>query len=381
MLVSYKTEINPTISQIDKINKTLGVCRFLYNSYISENIKAYKNNKPFITGYDFDKYINHTLIPNHLWIKDAYSKARKKAIMNAEMAFKRFFRGKSKFPKFKKKNKYNNSFYFVKNNKADCIIHRYRIKIKIPSLGFVRLKEKGYIPVDRVIKSGYISKQANKYFVSVIIDIDISKPTPAYSNGLGIDLGLKNFAVLSTGKVYKNINKSRIIRNIEKRLKREQKRLSNKYENKKKGVTTLNKNIYKKISRIQKLYYKLSCIRTDYINKIVNEVVKTKPQFITIENLNITGMMKNRHLSKAISNQRFYEFRTKLINKVKRLNIEIRLADTFYPSSKLCSCCGNIKHDLKLIDRIYRCHYCNLEIDRDYNASLNLIKCQNYKLA
>lgn len=378
MLISYKTEINPTSSQIDKINKTLGVCRFLYNTYISENIKAYKNNKPFITGYDFDKYVNHTLIPNNLWIKNAYSKARKKAIMNAEMAFKRFFKNKSKFPKFKKKNKSNNNFYFVKNNKTDCIIQRHRIKI--PSLGFVRLKEKSYIPVDRVIKSGYISKQANKYFVSVIIDIDIPKLMPIYNNGIGIDLGIKEFAVLSTGKTYKNINKSRVIKNIEKRLKREQKRLSKKYENKKKGVATLDKNIHKKISKIQKIYYKLSCIRTDYINKIVNEVVKTKPQFITLENLNITGMMKNKHLSKAISNQRFYEFRTKLINKAKRLNIEIRLADTFYPSSKLCSYCNNIKHDLKLKDRIYKCNYCGLEIDRDYNASLNLMKCQNYKL-
>ena len=381
MLISYKTEIDPTSSQIDKINKTLGICRFLYNDYISENIEAYRNNKSFITGYDFAKYVNNILVLNNLWIKDAYSKARKKAIMNAETAFKNFFKGKAKFPKFKKKNKCHNSFYFVKNSKTDCIVQRHRIKI--PSLGFVRLKEKGYIPVDKVIKSGYITKQANKYFVSVIVDIDTSKSTSDYSNGLGIDLGLKEFAVLSTGKVYKNINKSRVIRNMEKRLKREQKRLSKKYENKKKGVATLNlnKNIHKKISRIQKLHYRLSCIRTDYINKIVNEVVKNKPQFIAIENLNITGMMKNRHLSKAISNQRFYEFRTKLINKAKRLNIEIRLANTFYPSSKLCSCCGNIKHDLKLKDRIYKCNYCNLEIDRDYNASLNLMKCQNYKLA
>lgn len=379
MLISYKTEINPTSSQVDKINKTLGVCRFLYNTYISENIKTYKNNESFITGYDFAKYVNSILIPNALWIKDAYSKARKKAIMDAETAFKNFFKGKAKFPKFKKKNKCHNSFYSVKNNKTDCIVQRHRIKI--PSLGFVRLKEKGYIPVDRVIKSGYISKQANKYFVSVIIDIDIPKMTPIYNNGIGIDLGIKEFAVLSTGKTYKNINKSKIVRNTEKRLKREQKRFSKKYENKKKGVATLDRNIHKKISKIQKIYYRLSCIRTDYINKIVNEVVKTKPQFITIENLNITGMMKNRHLSKAISNQKFYEFRTKLINKAKRLNIEIRLADTFYPSSKLCSCCGNIKHDLKLKDRIYKCNYCNLEIDRDYNASLNLMKCQNYKLA
>jgi len=379
MLISYKTEINPTFSQIDKINKTLGVCRFLYNTYIYENIQAYKNNKSFITGYDFDKYVNNTLIPNNLWIKDAYSKARKKAIMNAEMAFKNFFKNKSKFPKFKKKGKCHNSFYFVKNNKTDCIIQRHRIKI--PSLGFVRLKEKGYIPVGKVIKSGCISKQTNKYFLSVIIDINISQSISTYSNGLGIDLGLKNFAVLSTGKTYKNINKLRVIRNIEKRLKREQKRLSKKYKNKKRGVATLDKNIHKKISRIQKLHYKLSCIRTDYINKIVSELVKTKPQFITIENLNITGMMKNRHLSKAISNQKFYEFRTRLINKAKRLNIEIRLADVFYPSSKLCSCCNNIKHDLKLKDRIYKCNYCNLEIDRDYNASINLMKCQNYKLA
>lgn len=251
MLISYKTEINPTSSQIDKINKTLGICRFLYNNYISENIKAYKNNKSFITGYDFDKYVNHILIPNNLWIKDAYSKARKKAIMNAEIAFKNFFKNKTKFPKFKKKNKCPNSFYFVKNSKTDCVIQRHRIKI--PSLGFIRIKEKGYLPVNKVIKFGYISKQANRYFVSVIIDVDISQPISTYNNGIGIDLGLKEFAVLSTGKTYKNINKSKVIKTIEKRLKREQKRLSKKYENKKKGVATLNKNIYKKISRIQKL--------------------------------------------------------------------------------------------------------------------------------
>ena len=144
-----------------------------------------------------------------------------KAIMNAETAFKQFFKGKSKFPKFKKKNKCRNSFYFVKNNKMDCIVQRHRIKI--PSLGFVRLKKKGYIPVNKIIKSGYITKHANKYFISVTIDINLPKPTPTYNNGLGIDLGLKEFAVLFTGKTYRNINKSRVIKNIEKRLKKKNK--------------------------------------------------------------------------------------------------------------------------------------------------------------
>lgn len=200
--------------------------------------------------------------------------------------------------------------------------------------------------------------------------------------GLGVDLGLKDFAICSNGKTYKNINKTSRIRKIEKKLKREQRSFSRKYENYKKinklkgGAT--RQNIQKQKLRIQKLYHKLDNMRTDYINKVISNLVKTKPKWITIEDLNVSGVMKNRHLSKAIAQQKFFEFRIKLLAKCKEYGIELRLANRFYPSSKTCHNCGNIKTDLKLSDRIYHCSKCGYIEDRDYNASLNLRDCLTY---
>ena len=206
----------------------------------------------------------------------------------------------------------------------------------------------------------------------------VSKNT---NEGIGIDLGLKDFAICSNGEKYKNINKTQKIRKIEKKLKREQKKLSRKYENlKKKGGTATKSNIKKQIVKVQKLHHKLNNIRTDYVNKTISNIINQKPKFITIEDLNVKGMMKNRHLSKAVANQKFYEFRNKLTSKCNALGIELRIVDRFYPSSKLCHSCGSIKKDLKLKDRIYKCD-CGYIEDRDYNASLNLRDCLTYKIA
>ena len=203
---------------------------------------------------------------------------------------------------------------------------------------------------------------------------------------MGVDLGVKDFAVCSDGKVYKNINKSSRIRKLEKKLKREQRRLSRKYESLKKSKNNLKgeaarQNIRKQKLKVQKLHHKLDCIRTDYIRKVVSELVKTKPMWITLENLNISGMMKNRHLSKAVAQQKFFEFRTKLTAKCKEYGIELRLVDRFYPSSKLCHQCGCLKSDLKLSDRTYTCLECGYTADRDFNASLNLRDCLTYQIA
>ena len=222
--------------------------------------------------------------------------------------------------------------------------------------------------------------KADRYYVSVIVDIDapIIKNT---NKGIGIDLGLKDFAICSDGNIYKNINKTQRIRKLEKKLKREQKRLSRKYEFlKKRGGTATKSNINKKIVKVQKLHHRLDNIRTDYINKTISRIVNQKPKFITIEDLNVKGMMKNKHLSKAVAEQKFYEFRNKLTTKCNALGIELRIVDRFYPSSKLCHCCGSIKKDLKLKDRIYKCE-CGYIEDRDYNASLNLRDCLTYKIA
>lgn len=387
MLITYKTEISPNPEQINKIKQTIGTCRFIYNLYIAENQKAYENNKPFITAFSFSKWLNNEFIPNnpdYLWVKNVSSKSVKQSIVYAERAFKKFFKKESKFPKFKKKNKSNVKMYFVRNNKGDCLCERHRIKI--PTLGWIKIKEKGYIPTskdDYVVKSGTISYKAGRYYISCLVDIKELPKQDLNSFGLGIDLGLEKFAVISNGDVYKNINKTSKIKQLEKKLKREQKCLSRKYEqlkNNKKGEST-HKNINKQKLRVQKIHLKLSNIRTDYINKIINELVKTKPAYIVIENLNISGMIKNRHLSKSISNQKFYEFRQKLFNKCNFYGIELRIADRFYPSSKTCHCCGSIKKDLKLSDRIYKCSTCGEIIDRDLNASLNLRDTTSYKIA
>ena len=251
----------------------------------------------------------------------------------------------------------------------------------IPTLKNVRLKEYGYIKVGAKVISGTVSKKADRYYVSVVIDVHMPIVSKNTNEGIGIYLGLKDFAICSNGEKYKNINKTEKIRKIEKKLKREQKKLSKKYENlKKKGGTATKSNIKKQIVKVQKLHHKLDNIRTDYVNKTISNIINQKPKFITIEDLNVKGMMKNKHLSKAVANEKFYEFRSKLTNKCNVLGIELRIVDRFYPSSKLCHLCGSMKKDLKLKDRIYKCN-CGYIEDRDYNASLNLRDCLTYKIA
>lgn len=386
MLKAYKTEINPTQEQQSKIHQTIGVCRYVYNFYIAHNKEIYEQEKRFVSGMDFSKWLNNEYLPNnpeYQWIKTVSSKAVKQAIMNGEKAFKRFFKGISKFPRFKKKKSQDVKCYFPKNNKTDWTVERHRIKI--PTLGFMRLKEKGYIPVNGIIKSGTVSMKAGRYFVSVLVDMpEIKNTNTNYTKGVGIDLGIKDLAKVSNNKTFKNINKSNKVKKLEKKLKREQRRLSRKYEFKKKRgekSATYSANIAKQVKKVQAIHMKLTNIRKDYTNKVVNEIVKIKPSHITIEDLNVRGMMKNRHLAKAISKQNFYYFRQKLEQKCKLINIELRIVDRFYPSSKTCSCCGNINKDLKLSDRTYICLKCGLVIDRDLNASINLANAKIYKVA
>ena len=392
MRKAYKVEIKPTLKQIQKINQSIDVCRWLYNEYLAINNQLYAQFKEglidkkqaFMGAYDFNKYINNEVkvLDEYSWINNCGSKARKKAILNAETAYKRFFKGQSKFPRFKKKNKSDMKLHFPRNNKGDWKVDRH--KIMIPTLKNVRLKEYGYIPVGAKVISGAVSKKANRYYVSVIIDVDI-KPQENINEGIGIDLGIKEFAICSNKQTYKNINKTQRVKKLEKKLLREQRKLSRKYESlklrnkKEKGVAT-RQNIQKQIVKVQILHQRLTNIRTDYINKVVSNVVRNKPQYITIEDLNVKGMMKNKHLSKAVAQQKFYEFRTKLTNKCNALGIELRIVDRFYPSSKLCHSCGSIKKDLKLKDRIYKCE-CGYVEDRDYNASLNLRDAKIYKIA
>ena len=389
MLKSYKTEITPSPEQIQKINQTIGTCRYIYNFYLAHNREVYEKEKKFVSGIDFSKWLNNVYLkenPDKAWIKDVSSKSVKQSIMNAEKAFKRFFKHQSGFPRFKKKNKSDVKMYFVKTD-AKTSIKCERHRMKIPTLGWVRLKEKGYLPVTKsgkMIKSGSVSCKAGRYYISVLVEEKEQEKPQLNDFGLGIDLGVKEFAVMSNGKVKKNINKTEKVKKQEKKLKQEQRCLSRKYEDykkrkAKKGEAT-RQNIQKQVLKVQKLHQRIENIRTDYINKCVNEIAKTKPSYITIEDLNIKGMMKNKHLSKAVASQKFYGFRIKLEMKCKEFGIELRIADRWYPSSKICHECGCIKKDLKLSAREYicGCGYCE---DRDYNASLNLRDTKTYKIA
>ena len=384
LLKSFKTEINPTEDQKVKIRKTIGTCRFIYNFYLAHNKELHESGKKFMSSSQFRVWLNNEYLPNHpecSWIKEAYSKSVTQAVNNGQTAFEKFFDHKSAFPKFKKKGRSDVKMYFVRNNPKDCLCERHRIKI--PSLGWVRIKEKGYIPTTKdgyVIKSGHVSIKADRYYVSVLIEIPDHRIVDNSSEGIGIDLGLKDFAIVSNGKIYKNINKSAKLKKLEKKLVREQRSLSRKYENLKKGESTQKRNIQKQKLKIQKLHHRIDNIRTDYINKTIAEIVKTKPSHITIEDLNVSGMMKNRHLSKAVASQKFYEFKTKLLAKCREYGIELRIVDRWFPSSKTCHCCKSIKKDLKLSDRIFRCD-CGYIEDRDFNAALNLRDATTYEVA
>ncbi|ATD47721.1 transposase [Clostridium perfringens] len=384
---AYKIEIDPTAEQKSKIHQTIGVSRFIYNFYIAHNKEIYDREGKFVSGMDFSKWLNNEYIPNNKdmkWIKEVSSKATKQAIMNGDKSFRDFFKKAKGFPKFKKKKNQDVKAYFPKNNKTDWTIERHRVKI--PTLGWIRLKEFGYIPVNSIVKSGTVSQKADRYYVSILVEENDKKVYKSTNEGVGIDLGVKEFVVCSDGIKFKNINKTSTVKKIEKKLKREQRKLSRKYEslkirnkNIKEGRAT-RQNIQKQVVKVQKLHQRLTNIRTDYINKIVSSIIKQKPSYITIEDLNVKGMMKNKHLSKAIASQKFFEFKTKLTFKCKENHIELRIVDRFYPSSKTCSQCGKIKKDLKLSDRIYKCD-CGLTIDRDLNASINLKNAKEYKIA
>ena len=384
MLKSFKTEINPTEEQKARIRRTIGICRYVYNFYLGHNKALHDNGKKFMTGKSFSLWLNNEYIPDNpdkTWIREVYSKAVKKSIEDGCTAFTRFFKHQSDFPKFKKKGKSDVKMYFVRNNPKDCQCERHRLKI--PTLGWVRIKEKGYIPTTKdgyMIRSGTVSVKAGRFYVSVLVEIPDVNIGNNSNEGIGIDLGLKDLAIVSNGKTYRNINKSAGLKKLEKQLIREQRSLSRKYENLKKGESTQRANIRKQKLKVQKLHHKMDNIRTDHINKTIAEIVKTKPSYITIEDLNVKGMMKNRCLSKAVASQKFYEFRTKLKAKCDENGIELRVADRFYPSSKTCHHCGSVRKNLKLSDRIYRCE-CGYVADRDLNAALNLKDAKTYKIA
>lgn len=365
MLRAYKVEIQPNQKQLKIIHKTIGTCRWIYNKFIEINQIRYKNKLKYMNGYHFSKWLNNEFIPNNpdkLWIKESASKAIKQSIMNAHRAYQYAFKKQKGFPKFKKKQSVG-SYYLIGS------IYCERHRIKLPKLGWVRLKEKGYVPKHN-IKSVTVSKEFDRYYVSVLVDEKHKAVFKSLqSEGIGLDLGLKDTLFTPKGVRIKDLRKNKRLIILNKSLKRQQRKLSRKQKK--------SNNWFKQLLKIQRLYRKIKNIKQDIKRKSILSIVKENPQFITIENLNIKGLTKNKNLSNAFQQVGLGYIVEWLKQKCYEYGIELRQVDRFYPSSQLCSQC-NHRQKMPLYKRIYKCEKCGLEMDRDINASINLKQASNY---
>ncbi len=374
MILSKKVRLYPSKIQEKKLWQSVGTARFIYNWTLSKQEENYKNGGRFIYDGILRKELTK-LKKNELnWLNEVSNNVAKQAIKDACNAYKRFFTGLADKPRFKSKRKSKKSFY---NDNIKLKIKEGRL-VNIERIGWIKTNEQ--LPIGVKYSNPRISYDNKYWYISVGIEKEEVKEDLT-DVSLGIDLGLKILAICSDGTVFKNINKSNVVRKIEKRLKRLQKQVSRKYEKNKKGKEYVKtKNIIKLEKQIQQIYRRLANIRNNYLHQTTTSIVKTKPYRVVIEDLNVKGMMKNKHLSDAIRKQGFYEFKRQLEYKCKFRGIELVVADRFYPSSKTCSQCGKVKKDLKLKDRVYNCS-CGLSIDRDLNASINLKNAKEYKIA
>lgn len=379
---TYRVEIKLTSEQQALYKKTISACRVVYNLYVEHINDCFCRNIKVMNKYSFQKWFNNDYIPKHpekKWLKEVSSKAIMNSISNCYTTLTRYHKGLGGKPKFKKVSLSTTGIYFVRAG-AKYVIKHNRYQIKVPTLGIVTLKEFGYIPKGSIIINGHIKRQADRYFLSVLTEDSSIQDERNGKEGIGIDLGIKEFMVLSTGETHPNINKSKKIKKLEKSLGRQQRALSRKLEVNKKQKSRVSNNYLKNQLRVQRLYYRLECARKSYINQCIDKVIQLRPNYITLEELNIRGMLKNRHLSKAIKDSLLYYTKQKLLEKATKHNIEVREVNRFYPSSKTCHSCGFIKKDLTLKDRTYKCPSCGATIDRDLNAALNLRDAKEYKV-
>ena len=384
MIIATKIKLKPTKEQEILFWKSAGTARWAYNYFLAESERHYqeyldgKHEKKTLNEGDVRKYINNVLKKTtHTWLKEVGSNVMKQAVKDANEARNRWFKGISGKPKFKTRHKSKISFYVNYES-----LKRVEGGFQGEKIGFVKTTQPlPKLTGNQKYSNPRISYDGKNWFLSVGYEID-EEEVELSNESLGIDVGVKELAVCSNGSVYKNINKSKEVKRLERKLKREQRKLSRKLEantlkrdknNRPIYKTPLRemKNIQKQNQVIRKLHKRLTNIRTNHLHQATAEIVKTKPSRIVMETLNIKGMMKNKHLSKAIGQQKLYEFKRQIQYKCKKYGIEFVEADTWYPSSKTCSCCGAIKSDLKLKDRVFKCE-CGFVLDRDLNAAINL---------
>ena len=378
MVKTIKVMLLPNNKQKTKLFQYADTARFAYNWVLEKQQKNYNNGGTFISDGELRK--NFTQLKKtkeYAWLNGISNNVTKQAVKDACDAYKRFFKGLTKFPKFKSRKHSVPSFY------QDNIKIRFtdtHVKVEgfaaskkknKQKLNWIRLAEHGRIPTDCKYSNPCIKFDGIHWYLTVGIEYEDFSVLPS-KEGMGIDLGIKELAVCSNKKKYRNINKTQKVKRLEKKKRRLQRSISRKYEKNKEGESYCKtSNIIKSEKELLRLYHRLTDIRQNYLHQTTSEIIKREPSFICIEDLNVKGMMKNRHLSKAVQQQGFYEFRRQIGYKAAWNHIPVILADRWFASSKLCSCCGNIKKDLKLSDRIYKCE-CGNTVDRDYQAALNL---------
>lgn len=367
---AYKVRLLPTKEQEELLWKHIHACRFIWNWGLNVQIKAYETNGVKMIGFDTINLLTSLKKQeDYLWLNDVSRASLQNILRDLDKAYSNFFRGKG-YPKFKSKKK-SKPTYPVRQDG----IYFQNCLVTIPKVGKIRYKTNYIVPKKgNKIYNPRISYINKKWILSFVIDCD-NQVIELTDKSMGIDLGVKDFCIIAFDNkkiLFSNINKTSKIRKMQKQIHRLERKVSRKYRYN--GNYEKTNNIIKTEAKIRELYYHISCIRKNYIHQITYMLISLRPKRIIIEDLNVSGMMKNRHLSKAIQEQCFYEFRRQIQYKCEWNGIEFVLADRFYPSSKTCSCCGNIKKDLKLSNRTYRCSKCGLVIDRDYNAAINLMK-------
>ena len=378
MVKAIKVMLIPNNVQQTKLFQYAGASRFAYNWALAREKENYEKGGRFIPDTELRK--EFTRLRNsdeYAWLLNVSNNVTKQAIKDACSAYKNFFKGLQRYPRFKAKKKSMPKFYQdnIKIQFRDTHVKfegfSFSRKANKQKLNWVKLAEHGRIPTDVKYRNPRVSFDGLNWWISVCVEFPDCRDRSNH-DGIGIDLGIKDLAICSDGNTYKNINKSQTVKKLEKCKRRLQRSVSRKYEhNKKGGSYCKTNNIVKKEKLLLKVNHRLANIRKDYLNQTTSEIVNRKPRFICIEDLNVSGMIKNRHLSKAVQNQGFFEFRKQLEYKCNDRGIQLIVADRFYPSSKRCSCCGKIKKDLRLSDRTYKCE-CGNVIDRDFQASLNL---------
>ena len=378
VIKSIKVMLLPNNKQRTKLFQSAGVARWVYNWTLAKQQENYKNGDKFISDGELRKELTQLKKTEEFsWLNNYSNNITKQSVKDACLAYQRFFKHQSEFPKFKSKRKSTPSFY-VDNCKIEFSENKVKLekltdskKLNKQKFNWIKLAEKNRTPLNCKYYNPRVTFDGINFWVSVGVDYEENTEQPI-NDGIGIDIGIKDLAICSDGNTYKNINKTKRIKKLKKKKRRLQRKVSRKYLKNKKGASYCKtRNIIKCEKEILKLNHRLTNIRHNYLNQVTSEIIKREPKFIVLEDLNVKGMMKNRHLAKAVQEQCFYEFYRQIQYKSLWNNINFITADRFFPSSKLCSVCGNIKKDLKLSDRTYICE-CGNVIDRDYQASVNL---------